>query len=77
MHAPAHFRIDDTAELAAFIEMHLARHAEVLIIDPNRSNRSAFTRAMGQRGFDVAEAQIDLPLADGSPYRGRLLHYQR
>ena len=64
-------------QLAGFIEMHLARHAEVLIIDPNRSNRSAFTRAMEQRGFDLAETQIDLPLADGSPYRGRLLHYQR
>lgn len=64
-------------QLAAFIETHLARHGEVLIVDPNRSNRSAFTRAMGQLGFDIAETRIDLPLADGSPYRGRLLHYRR
>ncbi len=64
-------------QLAGFIERHLARHGEVLIVDPNRSNRSAFTRAMGHLGFDVAETQINLPLADGSPYRGRLLHYQR
>lgn len=63
--------------LAAFLQLHLARHAEVLIIDPNRSNRSAFNRCMEQLGFDRLETRLDLPLADGSAYHGRLLHFRR
>jgi hypothetical protein len=49
----------------------------VLIIDPNRSNRSAFYRAMGDFGFALTETLIAAPLDDGSPYRGRLLRYRR
>ena len=64
-------------QLAAFLQMHAAPLAEVLIIDPNRGNRSAFHRQMALLGFTVAETAIDAPLHDGSPYRGRLLHYVR
>ena len=64
-------------QLAGFIQLHAAPHAEVLIIDPNRSNRSAFNRCMALAGFSLSETVIDTPLHDGSPYRGRLLHYRR
>jgi predicted nicotinamide N-methyase len=64
-------------QLAAFIALHAAKHAEVLIVDPNRSNRAAFNRHMALLGFDLTETRLDLPLADGAPYRGRLLCYQR
>jgi 2-polyprenyl-3-methyl-5-hydroxy-6-metoxy-1,4-benzoquinol methylase len=64
-------------QLAAFIERHATRCAEVLIIDPNRGHRSAFNRCMAQRGFALDESLLDAPLNDGSPYRGRLLHYRR
>lgn len=63
--------------LAAFIEQHAAWCSEVLIVDPNRGNRIAFNRCMARLGFGLSEAQIDAPLHDGSPYRGRLLHYRR
>jgi predicted nicotinamide N-methyase len=63
--------------LADFIQLHAARQAEVLIIDPNRSNRSAFNRRMDAHGFALTETPIDAPLHDGSPYRGRLLRYRR
>ncbi|MBI4990101.1 MAG: SAM-dependent methyltransferase [Rhodocyclales bacterium] len=63
--------------LAAFIERHAAWSSEVLIVDPNRGNRIAFNRCMARLGFGLSERQIDAPLHDGSPYRGRLLHYRR
>jgi predicted nicotinamide N-methyase len=64
-------------QLAAFIQLHAAPHAEILIIDPDRSNRSAFHRAMALLGFALTEIPINTPLDDGSAYRGRLLHYRR
>lgn len=64
-------------QLAAFIQLHAAMRAEVLIVDPNRSNRAPFNRAMALLGFVLTETSIDAPLDDGSPYRGRLLQYRR
>ncbi|WP_157670218.1 methyltransferase [Chitinibacter sp. GC72] len=68
---------DQPLALAQFIELHAAPVCEVLIIDPNRGNRSAFNRQMHERGFVLSEALITAPLNDGSAYRGRLLRYQR
>ena len=68
---------DHPEQLAAFLQQHAAPQAEVLIVDPNRSNRSPFHRAMDRLGFDLAETAIIAPLADGAAYRGRLLRYRR
>lgn len=64
-------------QVAEFIQIHALPQAEVLIVDPNRGNRSAFRRCMARQGFWLTETRLDEPLADGSPYRGRLLHYRR
>jgi 2-polyprenyl-3-methyl-5-hydroxy-6-metoxy-1,4-benzoquinol methylase len=64
-------------QLAGFIHLHAASQAEVLIIDPNRGNRSAFNRHMVMLGFELSETTLDVPLQDGTPYRGRLLRYTR
>jgi predicted nicotinamide N-methyase len=64
-------------QLAAFVQVHALPRAEVLIIDPNRGNRSAFHRGMAQQGCGLTETPLDKPLADGRPYRGRVLHYCR
>ena len=64
-------------QLAEFIQLHAAPSAEVLIIDPDRGNRSAFNRRMADHGFVLRETRLDAPLDDGSPYRGRLLRYRR
>lgn len=64
-------------QLAAFIALHAAQQAEVLIVDPNRGNRAAFNRCMELLGFACEETRIDTPLADGAAYRGRLLRYRR
>ena len=65
------------AELAAFIQLHANAACEVLIIDPNRSNRAPFHRHMAANGFALTETAISAPLHDGSTYRGRQLHYRR
>ena len=64
-------------QLAGFIQLHAAPKSEVLIIDPNRGNRSAFHRAMALNGFALTETIIESPLSDGSTYKGRLLRYDR
>lgn len=64
-------------QVAAFIQVHASPQAEVLIVDPNRGNRSAFHRGMAQLGFRLTETPLDKPLADGRPFRGCLLHYRR
>jgi predicted nicotinamide N-methyase len=68
---------DHPAQLSGFIQTHAAEGAEVIIIDPNRGNRSAFHRDMANMGFSVDEVMLTEPLENLSPYRGRLLHYTR
>jgi hypothetical protein len=63
--------------LAAFIHSHAAEHAQVLIIDPNRGQRSAFNKAMRLNGFGLTQSNILTPLDNREPYRGSLLNYQR
>jgi len=63
--------------LSAFIERHSPPRAEVLIIDPDRGNRSAFRHCMEKLGFTLTETRLAAPLHDGAAYRGRLLHYRR
>jgi predicted nicotinamide N-methyase len=64
-------------QLSAFLQQHLAPRAEVLIVDPNRGNRRAFSRCMAELGFVLTETLLEAPLQDGTPYRGRLLRYLR
>jgi len=68
---------DHPEQLADFIGRHAASCAEVLIIDPNRGNRPAFTRRMDDHGFAFSESALHSPLHDGTAYRGRLLQYRR
>jgi len=64
-------------QLASFIQTHAAPCTEVLIIDPNRGNRSAFNRSMASHGFTLTESFLDTPLDGGIAYKGRLLHFRR
>ncbi len=64
--------------LAAFIVRHAAAGAQVWIVDPDRGNRSAFNRALGEGGFDRREERLDTPASEGVPaYKGRLLIFSR
>lgn len=76
---------DESGKLSGFIGLHAQPCAEILIVDPNRGNRSAFNKRMAEMGFTLEE--IDLSHGDahsnrmgesrGQPYKGRMLRYQR
>lgn len=68
---------DPAGLLAAFIERHAERSAEVMIVDPDRGNRGAFNRRMDSLGFALSQTPLLAPLHDGAAYHGRLLHYRR
>lgn len=64
--------------LAGFIARHAAPGGEVLIVDPDRANRSAFNRRMAAEGFGLREERVDRAAGDGlAAYKGRLLRYRR
>ncbi|MDB5814904.1 MAG: SAM-dependent methyltransferase [Rhodocyclales bacterium] len=67
---------DELGVLAGFIERHSQDRAEVLIVDPDRGNRSRFNRHMMTNGYVLTESRADC-LQDGVPYKGRMLHYWR
>jgi 2-polyprenyl-3-methyl-5-hydroxy-6-metoxy-1,4-benzoquinol methylase len=68
---------DHPEQLAEFIELHAAQCAEVLIIDPNRGHRPAFTRHMCDAGYTLVDTKLSSLLTDGTSYRGHLLEYRR
>jgi hypothetical protein len=68
---------DHPKQLADFIELHASQTAEVLIIDPNRGHRPAFTRYMREAGYTLVDTKLSSLLGDGTPYRGHLLRFRR
>ena len=71
---------DAAAALAGFIGRHASESAasEVWIVDPERGNRSAFTRRMAVLGYGLKQVRIETPATATAPaYRGRLLRYWR
>jgi predicted nicotinamide N-methyase len=66
---------DDGGTLPRFIQRHAAAVGEVLIVDPNRGQRSAFTRRMGLMGYELEE--VRLPALSESVGPVRLLRYLR
>lgn len=65
------------AQLANFIDRHSAEGAEVLIVDPDRGNRSDFRRLMAQRGFRFDSHPAERQLENGVAYKGRWLRFVR
>jgi predicted nicotinamide N-methyase len=68
---------DEGGRLAGFIERHASAVGEVLIVDPNRGNRSPFHRRMDALGYDLDETVLHGGPEVRTGYRGRLLHYRR
>ncbi|MDP2006293.1 SAM-dependent methyltransferase [Methylibium sp.] len=62
--------------LSDFIERHSHDVAEVVIVDPDRGNRSAFNRHMALLGFARSERRVT-QLPAGAAYKGRVLSYLR
>ncbi len=69
---------DDDGGLCGFIELHAQPDAEVLIVDPNRGNRSAFNKRMATAGFALHETDLShAAKGDDAQYKGRMLRYVR
>jgi len=67
---------DDGGALAAFIDKHALPRCELLIIDPNRGNRAAFSKRMAGLGFAFSETALTAQ-AGRQDYRGRLMRFVR
>ena len=68
---------DHAQQLSAFIDRHSAQTVEVIIIDPDRSNRAHFCREMRNRNYSQTEHRADCLLGNGKPYKGRFLGFRR
>lgn len=69
---------DPLGTLAQFIALHGAPVAQVWIIDPDRSNRSAFSQRMQALGFQLREERLDTAATEhAAAYKGRLITYSR
>lgn len=63
--------------LSQFIGLHAAPDAEVIIVDPDRGNRTRFNRYMQELGFAVTETLVTALPGSQEKYKGRLLHYRK
>lgn len=68
---------DDAGHLFGFIDRHALPAAQVLIVDPNRGNRAAFSRRMGDAGFVLERTRLGEGRVAGVGYSGWLLSYRR
>ena len=64
-------------QLARFIDQHATTDAEVIIVDPDRGNRSAFGKAMSTLGWDMVMTPAARTQESGEPYKGRFLTFKR
>jgi predicted nicotinamide N-methyase len=69
---------DASLALAGFIDRHSDATTLAWIVDPDRGNRAAFTRAMAGAGFAMKDERLDR-VARGrhAAFRGRLLSFHR
>jgi len=63
--------------LSAFIDRHASKFAEIIIVDPARSNRPEFCRQMAELGYHFSSFPAERFLENGEPYKGRFLNFTR
>ena len=72
LYEPAHAEC-----VSRFIDSHSGHQVRVIIVDPNRGNRSSFTRNMLALGYAHHFDRFDELQSDGSHCKGRVLHFHR
>ncbi len=72
LYEPAHVE-----NVSKFIAKHSSLSADVIIVDPNRGNRSKFTKAMKKLGYSHNFDSFDTLADNGSRCVGRVLYFQR
>lgn len=71
------YEADQPSPLAAFIERHAMRTAEVIIVDPGRGNHGKFSKAMTKEGFSRHTDWSDQQNIRQTLAKGVLLNYSR
>lgn len=72
LYEPAH-----AESVSKFIDCHSSKNVEVIIVDPDRGNRSSFTKKMIAMNFAHHYQRFDASVKGGAICKGRILHYQR
>ncbi len=72
LYEPEHVR-----SVSRFINSHSSQSVEVIIVDPNRGNRSKFTKAMVGLGYSHRYDKFDISDSGGRRCVGRVLHFKR
>lgn len=71
------YQPDHAGLVSRFIDRHSSDDVQVVIGDPNRANRSKFTRNMIDLGFQHRFERFDQQMQDGNRCKGRISHYLR
>lgn len=71
------YQPDHCKNVSEFIDIHSERKVQVVIVDPNRSNRSRFTRNMQTLGYSHHSERFSMMDLDRKPNKGHILYYQR
>jgi len=68
---------DHVGQVSNFIDSHSSVDVNVMIVDPNRGNRSRFTKKMIALGYTHQFERFNVPDIGETNCKGRILHYQR
>jgi predicted nicotinamide N-methyase len=63
--------------LAGFLDRHAQEDATIIVVDPDRGNRNAFTRAMQRLGYAADLQRASATQITGEAYKGHLLTLRR
>jgi predicted nicotinamide N-methyase len=72
LYEPAH-----AALVSNFIDTHSSVGVKVIIVDPNRGNRSSFTKKMITLGYTHHFECFNVSESDDTRCKGRILHFHR
>ena len=72
LYEPAHSK-----NVCEFIGKHSEKNVQVIIVDPNRSNRSRFTQNMQALGYNYYSERFSMMDLNRIPSKGHILYYQR
>jgi len=64
-------------QLARFIDNHATTGAEIMIVDPDRGNRTAFCREMTSLGFEFTTWRAERFLENGDAYKGCFMRFSK
>ena len=68
---------DQPQQLADFIDLHASAAVDIVIVDPGRGNRTAFSRCMTARGYTLDLQRAKMFQTSGESFKGHVLRFRR